>query len=554
MGWTASTFSLVVFGGALVALGVGLATLRERPDPMAWPIAVMLFAVAAWAIPKAISFGYASVGQVAFWTRMRYPGTVVAPVAYLVVAIRYAGHERWLSRRTYLALAVVPALTVVAVWTNPDGLFWHSLSLVRVGDASVLRPAYGPWYWVDLGYLYAVTTVGLLVLAAVAIRSGPVYRKQAGLMFLGGLIPLAANVVSTLGVGPIDFTTTALALSGLTFAVVLFPLDLLDVRPVARARLVEELDDGVVVIGPDGRVRDFNATARRVLEGIELDRPAAEVVPAEASPDGGELVVDHDGETRRFRTRSTDLVDGRGRAAGRIIQLNDVTDLVEREQRISVLNRILRHNVRNEMNVVIGALETLDEEATGADRERVGSATRSARRVVALAEKAREIERLLQASDAAAEVSARTTVERVVSEARERFPDADVEAAVSVAEDADPAAPVRVVDGDLFETALAELVENAVVHNDRDVPQVRVRVASEAERVRVQVADDGVRIPDHETAVLTARRESDLDHGSGLGLWLVNWTVSLSAGDLSFESNDPRGNVVTATFPTPGAS
>lgn len=129
MGWTASAFAVASLGSALVALVVGRATLRKRPDSMAWPVAVLLFAVAAWALPHAISLGYADVGRVAFWHWVRYLGTVVTPVAYLAVALKYAGHDRWLSRRPYALLAVVPALSVVAVWTTPyHDLFWQPWS------------------------------------------------------------------------------------------------------------------------------------------------------------------------------------------------------------------------------------------------------------------------------------------------------------------------------------------------------------------------------------------------------------------------------------------
>lgn len=256
-------------------------------------------------------------------------------------------------------------------------------------------------------------------------------------------------------------------------------------------------------------------------------------------------MVETDGETRRFRTRSSTLTDGRGQPTGRIVYLNDVTDLVEREQRISVLNRILRHNVRNELNVVCGQLDLLAERVGLPDSERVESARRSARQVVAFAEKARAVERVLQASDAV--VSATAVVEQVIADAPVRFADVRTESAFSVAPGGNAAAHVRVVDSDLLETALGELVENAVVHNDHDDPRVCVRVETDGDWVQVHVADNGSGIPPQETRVLDSPQATHLEHGSGLGLWLVKWTVSLSAGELSFATAD--GNVVTVTLP-----
>jgi len=567
MTWTASTFSIVVLASGTVALAGGVAALRARPDRMAPPVAALLFAVAAWAIPHAVGLGYSDPARVVLWQRVQYPGTVTAPVAYLVVALRYAGYDRWLSWRTYAALAVVPALTVGLVWTDPaHGLFWRSLSVATVGNVTVLDPVVGPWYWVNLGYLYLLTAVGLAVFGTVAVRSGPIYRKQALLMLVGGVVPLVTNVVVTFasGDGPVvDPTTAALAVTGMTFVLALFEFDLLEIRPVARARLVEGLDDGVVVVGPDGRIRDFNPTAERILGGMTVDQPAETMFPDGIEPNGDEFVVKTDRGERRFRARSTPLRDGRGRESGRTVYLNDVTDIVEREQRLEVLNRVLRHNVRNELGVVSGHLEVLSERVGPEDRRYVEEAEASARRVIELTEKARDLERTLRARGARTVVPVATVARRVVDDRRSRHPEATVvyrPPGGRDGRDADRGTRAITVDEALLETALGELLENAIRHSDRETPRVVVGVAVETtdgdgdgdddggKRVRVRVADDGPGIPEAERAVLTAGTESQLEHGSGLGLWLVHWTAALSGGELAFAPGEPRGSVVTLSL------
>lgn len=553
MGWEVSTFTLVILGGAVVALVVGLSVLRHRPDPMVWPLTVLMFAIAAWAIPHGISLGYTDVERVAFWHRIRYPGTVLAPIAYLVVALKYADYEQWLSRRAYASLAVVPVVTLVAVWTNPHhGLFWQSVSLARIGGASILVTEPGPWYWINLGYLYLLVVASLVLLAVEVIHTGPIRRKQAGSMFVGGLVPLSTNVAVNVGGRPspmIDLTTTALAVSGLTFALALFHFDLLNLRPVARDRLVEELGDGVVVVGPKGRIRDFNPTARRIFADIAVNQPAEEVLPSNVVPDGGEIVVETAEGRQMFRSRSTELTDGRGRETGRIVYLNDVTEIVEREQRISILNRVLRHNIRNELNLTFGHLNALREQVSAADREHVDKAAESTRRLNQFAEKARTLERTFQESGTTIDVPVARAAERITADVRAEFPDADVEFDGPVDAEREEPLSARVVDEKLFETALAELVENAIVHNDHESPQATVGVESDSDRVRVTVADNGPGIPDIEKGVLTAEPETQLEHSSGLGLWLVKWTASLSSGSLSISETDSRGSVVTLSLP-----
>ena len=551
MGWSVSAFAVIVFGSSLVALAVGLAVLRERPDPMAWPLAAMMFAAAAWAIPHGVALGYATVEQVAFWHQIRYLGTVLAPVAYLVVAAQYGGYERWLSRRGYVLLVIVPAITVAAVWTNGyHGLFWESLSIATVGGASVLVPEFGPLYWISLGYLYSITVLGLLLYVIAIVRSTSVYRKQAMFLFVAAFVPLATNVAMNFGTGPgptVDLTTAALAVSGLIFAVALFHLDLLSLRPIARDRLVEELDDGVVVVGPDGEIRDFNPVAERIFDEIAVGQPADDLLSPNVVSDGGELVVETEGNERRFRPRSTPLTDGRDREIGRIVYLQDVTDAIQHEQRISVLNRVLRHNIRNELNVVLGHLELLERRSSPGSSEHVETAIESSRRIVEFSEKARHVEQTLQGRDSAVEASAAAVVDRVVSDARETYPNAVF--ATELPERADHGAHVSVVDEELFELAVAELIENAVEHNGRSAPRVIVRIELDGGLVHVRVADDGPGIPEPEREILRSRTETDLVHGSGLGLWLVKWTASLSAGELSFADNEPRGAVVTLALP-----
>lgn len=552
MAWTPSLFTIVVFAGALVAILVGGTALRQRPDPIARPLAVAMFAVAAWAIPHAISFGFASPPRVALWTRLQYPGVVLAPVAYLILALRYAGYEHWLSRRTYALLAVVPTLTLVVVLTNPvHGLLWRSYSVAQLYGATILVPEYGPWYWLNLGYLYLVTAAALLAFGTVVIKRGQVYRKQAIVMFLGGFTPLVVNGAMNSGLGPepmIDFTTTALALSGLTFALALFRFDLLEIRPVARDRLLTELGDGVIVVGPEGRIRDFNPTAEHIFGSLAPNQPATEIFPSQVTPDGGELVVEMENHERHFRTRSTPLTDQSGREVGQIVYLNDVTELIKREQRISVLNRILRHNIRNELNVTSSHLELLETQVSADNQEHVRAAMKSTQHVVDSARKARHVERTLDRADEPVVVSAATVVQEVVTDAQERCQESVIE--YERASDDGSEASVRVVDGSLFEGAIEELIENAVLHTDQEVPQITVTVEVGPEQVQVNVADMGPGIAEREVEVLSSSTETHLEHGSGLGLWLVKWTASLSAGSLSFTENDPRGTVVTLSLPT----
>jgi len=237
-----------------------------------------------------------------------------------------------------------------------------------------------------------------------------------------------------------------------------------------------------------------------------------------------------------------------GGSTRRFALYTDVTERKQRRQRLKVLNRVLRHDLRNNLNVILTATGALSNHVDDAGREFLSIVEDNADDLIALAEGTRTIERTLDADDSGTEaVDVVAETRDAVESVRERFPEADI------AVEAPARAPAR-ADEDV-DIAIEHVVENAVEHNDREEPTVRVTVDPDPvpEAVSVRVADDGPGIPDAERELLVEGREiTQLRHASGLGLWLVNWLVTQAGGDLDIEDNDPRGTVVTIRLPEEG--
>jgi signal transduction histidine kinase len=215
-------------------------------------------------------------------------------------------------------------------------------------------------------------------------------------------------------------------------------------------------------------------------------------------------------------------------------------ELREREQRLQVFNRVLRHNLRNDMTVVVNYAEFVAEETDDdAVREAADKIAERGWGLVDLSEKARQVGAALEGGEETGPVE--TDVPSVVADAatavRDEHPDADISVESA---DVPSARAIPALD-----TAVENVCENAVEHNDDPAVSVSVEAATDDQRwVRIEVADDGSGIPNHERAVLTEGEETDLEHGSGLGLWLVNWVVERSGGRLTFADNEPNGSVV----------
>jgi PAS domain S-box-containing protein len=235
----------------------------------------------------------------------------------------------------------------------------------------------------------------------------------------------------------------------------------------------------------------------------------------------------------------------------------DITDRRRRERQLQVLDNLLRHNVRNTMNVVLGNA-ALAREYGGSDVvPLMDTVVETGAELLDTVEKERRVvDALVDAGDPVpTELPA--VLEDALADVRDRYPDATIEAEIPEA--------VSVVAVPELRDAIRELLENAIEHADRPCPEVELVVdpdpglrsgsepdsESEPESVPIQVRDSAPPIPGNEIDPLFADADpSAVYHGTGLGLWLVYWIVDICNGTLSFgRTADDTGNVVTVRLP-----
>jgi PAS domain S-box-containing protein len=325
------------------------------------------------------------------------------------------------------------------------------------------------------------------------------------------------------------------------------------------------LEDPHILVGVldvDGTVLDVNDTAMEYVDAALADvrgeklwttpwwveelRPVVEKYVERAA--GGEYVTYEadleypSGEPYSVVGVVRPVRDADGTVASLIISARDITGRKKREQQLDAMDRVLRHNLHNELSVVLGAAETIADRAGDDVADLTAMIRSSSEHLLGLASKQRDIVELLTDAPAVTTVP----VTEVVRQAVERVSGANPAAELTLGDP--PEARARAIPQ--LDRAVGELLENAVAHADDEAPSVEVDVETAGERVRVSVADTGPRIPPAERAILRGEGEGGpLYHGSGMGLWLVNWVVSQSDGTVTCERNPPSGNVVAVELP-----
>ena len=224
----------------------------------------------------------------------------------------------------------------------------------------------------------------------------------------------------------------------------------------------------------------------------------------------------------------------------------DLADEVDRtrrlNQRLRVVNRLLRHNVRNALNI---AMANLEEIRAGVDRPKLDSAAETCHAA---------LERLHRQADKTGyinkleDVSPDRTTFDVVDVVEAELEDwAETEPEVTFKRDM--AEKTRIRAHPLARVAVSEAIENAVVHNDPEGLEVEVGVVADAETVTVTVADTGSGISETELTPLELDVETALEHSSGVGLWLVEWITDASDGDFELDERPGGGVELRMCFP-----
>jgi PAS domain S-box-containing protein len=314
-----------------------------------------MLAVAEWSLGYALELAGADVPTKLFWLGFEYVGIGFIPAAWLALALQYTGRTKWLTPRLLILLSIEPVITLIMAWTNAlHPVIYAKVSLQINSAYTALVLSRGPWYWINVGYAYLLLLLGTTLIVSyipMLKRTAALYRGQISALIIAVLVPWVSNALTLSGLSPfpnLDITSSAFTVTGIAFAWSLFRYRLLDITPVARNAVIENMSDAVIVLDRHHRITDLNPAAQRLL-GRPLPeligQPAAKVAaawPAQVERFRGvteaheEIVLAIDGMQRSFDLRISPLPDYHGSITGRLLVLRDIT---ERKQAMEALER-----------------------------------------------------------------------------------------------------------------------------------------------------------------------------------------------------------------------
>jgi len=352
-------------GVAVLALGVAFIAWRRRAARGALSLAALMLGIAIWSGATAAMWYVPTLGEQVFWLKAMFLGVWITPIAVLILAFDIAKIERWRTPGRIALMSIVSVAFISIRWLNPGRLYDAAFVAQTTGPYTHYAYVPGPLYLAYNVFAFGMILVGLVILFRVCLRSSGADRTQAAILLIGGLVPFAAAAVTESGsvpLGGLDLAPLGFLVTGALWLTAILRGTLLDVLPLARDVLIEQMLDGVVVVDGEDHVVDANPAALTMLHA-----PLAEVLgkPAEAilssvkgatavlrgsGPRHAVLPIGSVGDSHYVDLGITPLVVGLGRPPAQLVTLHDVTEERRANERLKLARQVF--DTANEAIVV----------------------------------------------------------------------------------------------------------------------------------------------------------------------------------------------------------
>lgn len=375
-----STTYPVILGISTVLIGyVTIYAWRKRGNTGSLIYTLLLLDVFVWCAGLLLLPLPPTNSGILFLLYVVHTAVILIGPLWLLFVLEFSGRERFLQKK-YVAGLLSPALVAgLFLWTNPlHGLYMD----VEFVDAFYLvEPSYGPLFLAYLPYNWFVSIIGYVLLLRIALNLEyrGLYRRQSALLFLSAL-PAALGAFSYLVWDlKIDPTPIGFVFTGVVILFAILREDYLNIVPTARKTVLDEIENGVVVVNSEGKITDMNSAAKKMLGvndpvGQHLNKVIADNSGFENAyrelnkVDTDDIEVEYGDGGSHYNVSLTPLWDDRGGVIGEVYVINDISQQKERERRLKERERelerqnerldrfagIVSHDLKNPLSIAEG--------------------------------------------------------------------------------------------------------------------------------------------------------------------------------------------------------
>ena len=337
-------YSIVLTVSALTTLTV-LIIARRRSGPGSLALKGMLLGMFVWGFSYALSWAFVPLNYKVFWLKFMFFGMTTVPTLFLIFTLRITHRDHWITFRNYILLSLEPFIIIILVWFAPEVIF-KSVDIVSRNGLAVVELTRGIGFWISTLYSYGIIFLSFYLLGVSYRHANSFFKRQYMLIMAGSLLPFGLSFftqATSSRFSDLDMSAISFGFSGIIYAYAILRHQLMDLIPIARSRLIENMSDGVLVLDAQGRIVDINPSMKTFLEGEPasfLGRNISDIISiwnesTEHLLNGletrTEMRLPHM-PSRYLDLRVTPLYDNDQNLSGRLIIFRDITDRKEVEK------------------------------------------------------------------------------------------------------------------------------------------------------------------------------------------------------------------------------
>ena len=321
------------------------------------------FFVAIWSFSYALEFGTLLLEEKLFYSQLSYLGIAFIPVSYLFFTIAFSQKFHLINKHTILLTLIIPVITLLLVFTNDKhGLIWQKYALNS--STNMVYYKHGIWFWLFDIYAFTLICWGISNLISSISTFTAFYKKQIRILIIGSLVPVIANLMYIFNINPIpgfDWTTVSFVLTGLIIAFGIFRYKIFELIPLAREKLLDTMNEGVLVINTKGIIEEANPALIKIFRLNEKTIIHSNFVNTfERFPNIIELIqsgndnfidfeLQNNNQTYYYQIRVSTLYDKLGKLNGKLMVVSDVSSIRLAKIQLTKSNEQLKEqNKRNE--------------------------------------------------------------------------------------------------------------------------------------------------------------------------------------------------------------
>jgi PAS domain S-box-containing protein len=374
--------ALCGFGCSIVSVYL----FQFKQSPGTRYLALMEAANALWCIFYSLECSAVDFPIRLFWSKLSYFGIIFTTLYFYFFTLRFF-REKPISPKLKVTLITFSFLPIIGVLTNDyHHLHWESATINQENHTTIYH--YGPLFWFTFLYTYSLLVLGVFNILKLLSRGPRQIRSSIWRIVLACTIPVAGNILYVFKLNPVsgfDWTPICFLISGIILTYTNVQYNTFDLVPLAREKLIDIWEDGILVVDQQLRVADFNQAFLRLTQKTrnELSRndlfhsfpEQKELLESMIKLNSSwqqELEVDLKSGKKYFELRANPLIDKNNISWGTLFIIRDITARKKNETAIIQANDHLKEEIA-EKEKLIGDLNAFAHTVAHDLRDSIGS-------------------------------------------------------------------------------------------------------------------------------------------------------------------------------------